>query len=229
MFSTGLLRALDPLPWWECLELGAGAGSIAYWLAERCPDGRVVAVDVDTRHLDAGGARNLEVAEQDVTEDGYEPGLFDLVHARYLFSHLPARDKVLARAAGWLKPGGWLVLEEPYQLPADTSPFPVVRRIMEAYRNKYAEHGADLTWARSIPSALAASGLTEVDFTGRLACMGNLQRDRWRPLIAQVSPALLEEGSISRADLDEFTHLLDDPAFVDVPQFTLAAWARRAY
>lgn len=227
VFSTGILAALGVRPSWDCLELGAGAGSIAYWLAERCPDGRVVAADIDTRYLDADAAANLEIAEQDVTDPGYAPGPFDLVHARYLFSHLPARDEVLARAAGWLKPGGWLVLEEPYQLPAETSPFPVVRRIMAAYRDKYAEHGADLTWARSIPSALAGAGLTEVDFTGRLACMGNLERDRWRPLIAQVSPALIEEGSITQAELDEFTALLDDPAFIDVPQFTLAAWGRR--
>lgn len=227
VFSIGLLRALDPRPRWDCLELGAGAGSIAYWLAEQCPDGRVVAVDVDTRYLDAGAARNLDIVEQDITEDSYAPGLFDLVHARYLFSHLPARDEVLTRAASWLKPGGWLVLEEPYQLPAETSPFPVVRRIMAAYRAKYAEHGADLTWARSIPAALAGAGLADVDFTGRLACMGNLERDRWRPLIAQVSPALLEDGALSQTDLDEFTGLLDDPTFIDVPQFTLAAWGRR--
>ena len=35
---------------WRCLDLGAGAGSIAYWLANRCRDGHVVAADIDPTH-----------------------------------------------------------------------------------------------------------------------------------------------------------------------------------
>src|SRR5687768_12680860 len=36
----------------RCLEMGAGGGSIARWLADRCsPGGTVVAADVDTRFL----------------------------------------------------------------------------------------------------------------------------------------------------------------------------------
>ena len=127
--TVSILRTLPITSSWECLELGAGAGSIAYWLADQCRDGRVAAVDIDTRYLDATGAPDLEIQQADVTGDGYRPGRFDLVHARYLFCHLPGRDAVLARAAGWLKPGGWLVVEEPYQLPAETSPFPLVRRL----------------------------------------------------------------------------------------------------
>jgi ubiquinone/menaquinone biosynthesis C-methylase UbiE len=35
---------------WICLEVGAGAGSIARWLARRVgPTGSVVATDLDTR------------------------------------------------------------------------------------------------------------------------------------------------------------------------------------
>nr|WP_237282604.1 class I SAM-dependent methyltransferase [Streptomyces fodineus] len=95
---------------------------MAYWLAARRPGGRVVAVDLDTRHLDAGRATNLEIQEADVTHEDYAPGTFDLVHARYLFCHLPDRDEMITRAAGWLSPGGWLIVEEPYDLPAVHSP-----------------------------------------------------------------------------------------------------------
>lgn len=103
-FTTGLLDGLGIEPSWNCLELGAGAGSIAYWLAGRCPDGRVVGVDLDTRHLDAGRAANLEIQEADITREDYAPGSFDLIHARYLFCHLPERDEMIARATRWLSP-----------------------------------------------------------------------------------------------------------------------------
>ncbi|RZU54052.1 methyltransferase family protein [Krasilnikovia cinnamomea] len=225
--TVGILDNLGVRSSWHCLELGAGAGSIAYWLADHCRDGRVVAADIDTRYLDPGYAAHLEIQEVDVTAEAYRPGRFDLIHARYLLCHLPARDAVLARAATWLKPGGWLVVEEPYQLPAETSPFPLVRRLMAAYAHRYADHGADLTWARSLPHALARNGLTEVDYRGNLARMGCLGRDRWAPLIKQAGPSLVADGLITEGELAGFFELLADPTFVDIPQVTISAWARR--
>lgn len=221
--DAGTIRVLDPLlrDDSDCLDLGAGAGSIARWLAGRCPRGRVVANDIDTRNL----AGDFEVQRADITAD-YSPGRFDLVHARYVLCHLPDRDKVLARAAAeWLKPGGVLVVTDPYQLPADTSPFPVVRRIMAAYQELYAGHGADLHWARSLPSVLAGAGL-EVDYTGTLGCLGNGTRDRWRPLVTPFAPEMVSRGLVTQAEVDQFFELLADPTFVDIPQFTITAWGR---
>ncbi|MCW7946852.1 SAM-dependent methyltransferase [Streptomyces hygroscopicus] len=226
-FTTNILESLPIQANWNCLELGAGAGSIAYWLATRCPDGRVVAVDVDTRHLDAGRATNLEIHEADITRQDYTPGTFDLIHARYLFCHLPDRDEMVARAAGWLSPGGWLFIEEPYDLPAATSPFPLIQRILTAYQHTYRRNGADMTWARRLPALLARNALTEVAFDGNLGRMGGLEKDRWRPLIDRAAPDLLASGLITDADLTEFTELLKDPAFIDIPQMTISAWGRR--
>ncbi|TJZ44685.1 methyltransferase domain-containing protein [Streptomyces piniterrae] len=227
-FTTGILDGLPIQGSWNCLELGAGAGSIAHWLAERCPAGRVVAVDLDTRHLDAGRTTNLEIQEADITREDYAPGNFDLIHARYLFCHLAERDEVIAQATRWLSPGGWLVIEEPYHLPADTSPFPLVRRILDAYQRTYHKHGADMTWARGLPALLARNALTEVTFAANPGCMGGLGKDRWLPLITQAAPALLADGLITEGDLTEFATLLKDPAFIDIPQFTISAWGRRS-
>lgn len=228
-FTRGAIEALGITPSWDCLELGAGAGSIAYWLTERCPDGRVVANDIDTRYLKPGKAPNLEVEQADLTAPDYSPGQFDLIHARYVLCHLPERDEVIARAVNWLKPGGHLVVEDPYMLPPETSPFPVIHRILAAYQAKYSEHGADLTWVRGLPSVLASSGLTDVGFVGNLGCMGCLGKDRWLPLITQVAPSLIADGTVTEADLNEFTELLKDPGFVDIPQLTICAWGRAAF
>jgi SAM-dependent methyltransferase len=225
-FTTNILQGLLIRSTWNCLELGAGAGSIAYWLADHCPDGHVIAVDLDTRHLDADRATNLEIQEADITREDYTPGTFDLIHARYVLCHLSDRDEMVARAAGWLSPGGWLIIEEPYDLPADTSPFPLIQRILTAYQHTYRQNGADMTWARRLPSLLARNALTEVAFAGNLGHMGGLEKDRWRPLIDRAAPALLASGLITDADLAEFTELLKDPAFIDIPQMTISAWGR---
>lgn len=226
-FTTSVLDGLDPRPGWRCLEIGAGEGSIARWLARRCPEGSVDAVDVDLGMLDTGGLANLRPVLADVTDETFAPSTYDLVHARFVLCHLPGRERVLERAVSWLRPGGWLVVADPYQLPAEDSPRPEVRRILRAYADMHAAQGTDLGWVRRVPSLLAGSGLTGVEFATRPGCLGNGAQDRWGTLVDRVAPAMLAEGRVTHDDLIRFAELLADPAVVDVPQVTLAVWGRR--
>ncbi|POX64432.1 hypothetical protein C3492_05150 [Streptomyces sp. Ru62] len=115
-------RRLERLPLredWHCLEIGAGLGTTARWLAARCSRGRVVATDIDTRLFPDTGSRNgWEVREHDVTRDEFPAGSFDLVHARWVFSHLRSRDADLVRVVRWLKPGGLARRRGPGPVPA---------------------------------------------------------------------------------------------------------------
>jgi SAM-dependent methyltransferase len=56
LFDSGTIAELEARgvgPGWRCLEVGAGGGSIALWLADRvAPGGAVVATDLDTTVLD---------------------------------------------------------------------------------------------------------------------------------------------------------------------------------
>jgi len=72
---------------WRCLELGAGAGSIARWLASRCPDGQIVATDIGTTFLAELSAPNLQVRRHDVVTEDFPLGSFDLIHARWLLGN----------------------------------------------------------------------------------------------------------------------------------------------
>jgi 2-polyprenyl-3-methyl-5-hydroxy-6-metoxy-1,4-benzoquinol methylase len=64
-FDPGTIHHLEHLNvrlGWNCLEVAAGAGSIAEWLCRRVgPSGRVVATDIDTRFLEANHASNTRV------------------------------------------------------------------------------------------------------------------------------------------------------------------------
>lgn len=94
---------------WNCLELGAGTGTVARWLLDRVgPRGHVVAVDLDTAALEQIGAPNLEVRSGDVVTMDLGEGAYDLVVARLFFEHIPEREAVLARCLRALKGGAWL-------------------------------------------------------------------------------------------------------------------------
>ncbi len=70
IFDPGTIRHLEARgvsPGWKCLEVGAGGGSIAKWLAERVgASGYVLAADIDTRFLQTLHIPSLEVRQHDI-------------------------------------------------------------------------------------------------------------------------------------------------------------------
>lgn len=147
---------------WSCLEVGAGAGSIARWLAQRVgPTGRVVATDLDTQFLDAGEA-HLEIWRHDITCDPLPTAEFGLVHVRWLLDLLPDRDRVIEKLITALQSGGWLLVEEPDEFPAAAGSAEPYRRVLEAVQILLRDAGTDHHWARTLPAVLTAAGLAGV-------------------------------------------------------------------
>ena len=215
---------------WRCLELGAGTGSVASWLARRCADGRVVATDLDTRHLEALRAPNLEVLRHDAVADDFPEGSFDLVHARSLLANVPERDTVLPKIVRWLAPGGWAVLEEPAMIVHDSSPYPAFRRLFDAYERALAlSHGCDVRWPRRLPLLLHEAGLVEIGMQPTLQLVGDggVAEQVWRTALEQARERMLANELISEDDFAEGMGLLDDPSFVDVAMVLVSAWGRR--
>jgi SAM-dependent methyltransferase len=161
--TIGVLRALRPRPDWRCLEIGAGVGTVAAWLARECPAGEVTATDLTLRHLGKAAGPNLHTIEHDITTGDFPAGSFDLICSRYVFIHQAEREQILARVATWLAPGGWLVLEDPAEFPVDSSPHPAFRAAVHGIYGVLAEHaGTAPGWARTFPEPLAKLGLERV-------------------------------------------------------------------
>lgn len=116
LFDSTTIRHLEALgvgPGWSCLEVGAGGGTIARWLADRVgPEGRVLATDIDPRFLTGLDEPPIEVLRHDITVDPLPEASFDLAHTRLVLGHLPKRDEALRKLVGALKPEGWLLVEE---------------------------------------------------------------------------------------------------------------------
>ncbi|MEH0844020.1 class I SAM-dependent methyltransferase [Micromonospora sp. CPCC 205711] len=109
-----VVETVADLPPGDALDLAAGEGRNAVWLAER--GWRVTAVDFSPvavargRELAAGRGVPVRWRVADVTADVPEPDRYDLVLIAYL--HLPpaARATALAGARAALRPGGTLVV-----------------------------------------------------------------------------------------------------------------------
>jgi SAM-dependent methyltransferase len=92
------------------LDLGCGQGApVAEALAGRC---RVIGVDGSRAQLDRARARvpGATFVEADIATLELAASSIDAITAFYSLTHLPREDQavVIARVAGWLRPGGVL-------------------------------------------------------------------------------------------------------------------------
>ena len=242
---AGLEAALDPgsrehlarlglRPGWRCLEVGAGGGAVAFWLAEQvAPDGMVLATDLETDFLEAEGAgrTGLEVLRHDVTTEDL-PGGFDLVHARWLVEWLPDKRLALTRMTEALRPGGVLLIEEPdFVTIFGTAEPPALRRvIIAAMRELEANCPVEVEYGRRAFDDLTAVGLKNVNAVGRCAVVrgGSPPAAHFlRLTIEKLREPLIEHGSVTEAELAEAGEALDNPALSVVMPLTVAAWGWR--
>ena len=114
------------------LELGCGWGSLTLWMAERYPGSRITAVSnsapqrafIEARAAERG-LGNLRVVTADMNDFAPDDGPFDRVVSVEMFEHMRNWRRLLGRIAGWLKPGGRLLVhvfchrEVPYEFRPD--------------------------------------------------------------------------------------------------------------
>ena len=211
VFDPGSRHHLGRLPLpagARCLEVGAGAGSIARWLCDRVgPGGRVVATDLDTGFLEQLAEENLEVRRHDIVTDDLDEDHYDLVHARLVLEHIPERDRVLARLAAALRPGGWLVVEDFDWASLLVSPGSVAESL----------HAR----ANEALVAVGAEGRMPVTLGGSAAAAW------WQLSLAKLAEPLIRIGRLTEAEVSEVVGACDDEAFCGFYPVLVTAWGQR--
>lgn len=112
------LQRLGVGPGWRCADVGAGGGDVAVALAVVVGrEGRVYAVDSDPLARDevarAAAAHSQVLAVTQAGEDLRLPEAVDLAFCRFLLLHVIDPAVVLAAMASAVRPGGWVVAQEP--------------------------------------------------------------------------------------------------------------------
>jgi SAM-dependent methyltransferase len=122
VYRRPLATALDRLglrEGWRCADVGAGGGDVAVALAEVVGrDGRVYAVDSDPHRRDEVARAAAEhgaqvIAITQAAEELLLPEQVDLAFCRFLLLHVADPAGVLTQMGGAVRPGGWVVAQEP--------------------------------------------------------------------------------------------------------------------
>lgn len=215
--TAEFLDAAGIAPGERCLELGAGSGAVAHWMAERVgPDGTVVAIDLDTDHI--AEHPRIEVHRHDVNDGLPVPGPFDVIHARLLLVHLRRREEIFRMLVDALAPGGRLVLgdagrfPEPVSAPSEEDE-EIFRKVWHTASGVVAPAaGQDAEWAHRAYGRMATAGLEELhaeEFT-MTATGGDPHGDVLSALVRQAETPLVAAGCAA-GELTRLHELLRDP------------------
>jgi SAM-dependent methyltransferase len=234
--TTRHLEMLRVSEGWNCLEVGAGAGSVAQWLSTRVgPTGKVVAMDIDTRFLSHLSVPNLEIRRHDIIKDDLERGQYDLVHCRCLTMHLPEPEKGLKRMANAVRPGGWLLIEEmdygsilSIDITNPSAPvFTATLRALWDFLRK--SRIVDPYFGRRVRSLVEQLEFIDVGQEGwtRVNRGGDpFSRLHSMTLQATAKP-MIAAGLVTQEQHDSIQRLLSDPDFYFPGGTLFAAWGRR--
>ncbi|WP_433294466.1 class I SAM-dependent methyltransferase [Actinoplanes sp. CA-030573] len=147
-------------------DIGAGAGTVALWLANHGDsDGSTLVIDLQPQHVPQHP--RIDILQQDIATAALPPASFDAIHARLLFMHLQQREQILTNLVDALKPGGKMIisdwatdhLDDMFIDGPDT-----VRQVFDDFQHTLIDvlgrgHGMDSTWARRVPAVMRSAGL----------------------------------------------------------------------
>jgi len=219
------------------LDVGCGGGNVAGMVAEMVGEkGSVTAVDFDESIIAlaendrvAAGMHNMRFEVMNAYDLSFD-GVFDVVYARFLLSHLKEPEKVFRLMARAAKPGGKIILEDVqfsghFCYPACAA----FDEYLRLYAAAAAHNGADTEIGPALPLLLSGAGLQNVGFdfiqpgfsTGAGKWMAYLTLDKIKGTL--VEQGIADEQAIDKllVQLKDFT--ADEHTIISLPRI-FRAW-----
>ncbi len=198
------------------------------------PSGQVCAVDLSTKFLSAQLPPHVEIRQADIRTVPLSADSFDLVHARYVLIHLPDYEVALSAMLAALKPGGWLVLEEPdfsasRGIAGDAAQLASVRKINQAIQFMYETRGMDYALGLKLLPLLQARGLHDLamEFDAPWSSGGSGMARVMAMSAEQLRDKYLATGLVTESDVEGYCRFAQDPQSQAVYYATVAVMGRK--
>ncbi len=222
------------------LDVGSGSGDVAIMAAGLVgQSGSVTAVDFDRdiitlaeQDTEVKGISNIRYIAQDVHNLDYS-GLFDIVYARFLLSHLQDPVRVLHKLMESLKPGGRIIIEDiDFSGHFCYPPSKAFDDYLHYFATAAGNNGHNAHIGLSLFSMFTGAGVKDVQFDVIQPCFNKGQgkwmayytMDRIRAALLKQDLATESEMEQTLAKLKAFTE--DESTIISLPR-VFRVWGRR--
>lgn len=212
ILATGLTKG------WHCLEVGAGAGSIMNWMSELVGvSGKVTAIDLDTRFISNTSLTNVDVLQGDINQVALTD-TFDLIHGRNVLIHLAEYQAVITKLLKLLKPGGWLILEEPdfsaaKFISGTAAEHQSVTRVNQGICQMFTAQRKDYALGIKLPSLLQKLGLQQlkIENNAPITPGGSDIATMMKLSAMELTEKYLATGLVTTLDIQEYCQFAENP------------------
>ena len=157
-----------------------------------------------------------------------------MVHARYVLIHLSDYEVALTKMVDSLKPGGWLVLEEPdfsasRGITGDEQELASLRKVNQAIEQMYATLRMDYQLGLKLPALMQQRGLQHltVENDAPLCAGGAGMATVMKMSTEQLREKYLATGVVGQSDLERYCRFADDPNSWAIYYATIAVSGRK--
>ena len=233
-----MLDRIGVAPGWRCLDIGCGPRGITDLLSQRVgPQGRVVGLDMDERHLAharSNASANTEFHRGDAFGSDLPAESFDLVHMRFVASTAGDPERLLREAVRLTRTGGVVALQEPDGSTLHCHPpHPAWEQLKAALLGAFKGVGADLTLARRLYSLARQAGLADVQYRPYLIGVRSTDEivDYLPSTVESLRGTVLRLRLLTEAELDATLaacrNHLRDPGTVFTMYTVAQVWGRK--
>jgi SAM-dependent methyltransferase len=223
-----------------CLDVGCGSGDVALELARRvAPNGKVTGSDIDPKKIELArgeaenlGINNIEFRISDIRERPASAE-FNVVHARFLLTHLSDPRDAVDVFYQHLKPGGLVIVEDidfsGHFVYPESNAF---RRYHELYCTAVRRRGGDPDIGPRVPLLLKERGFANVEMSiaqpasraGEVKLINALTMEN-------IADAVVDEKLATREEVvelikDLYDYAADPETIAGLPRI-VQAWGRR--
>ena len=166
-------RAQIPSKNARILEIGCGAGVTTRSLAQAYPDATILAIDANPNLIDTASIQNSDLTNvnwaamsgEDAWDQLRQDQLFDVVWMRFVVVHVPDPQSIITSAAGCLKPGGRLLVEDCHATGwFSDPPLYACHMLHDGHVRASLELGGDIRRGPWIGGYMREAGLSEISY-----------------------------------------------------------------
>jgi SAM-dependent methyltransferase len=239
--TSALFSRVGIEPTARCLDVGCGGGDVTRELAQIASEGFVVGADLDATNVALAraetaqaGMDNVEFRVDDVVQPPADDQRFDVVYARFLFTHLADPAKALENITARVDPGGVLVVED-----IDCSahfcypPSAAFARYVDWYIKTAHARGCDPNIGPRLPGLLRDAGLGDIamnvvqpaGFSGEVKLIAPITMEMVADAMVAAEVATSEQVSQT---IDELYAFANTEGTVQSLPRVVQTWGRRA-